>query len=257
PLPPAVGGTAMGFSVTGGCCGVETPLAWGAEAAGAAAGLPGCGAGGAATTALPSASITPTTVLTCTVAPAATLISLRTPAAGAGISASTLSVEISKRGSSRCTLSPGCLSHLVMVPSKIDSPIWGMTTSVGMEPFPRMRTGWLVTRNYKSGETYSNRKQGSNLPRRHGDRESRIFPKTSTHFDNLILGGIPLPLSRVGISENLWFLAVVVSADDQPDLHGGMRVEIDKFKACSVVTAEARAGVYRDVKPFPRLVDGK
>src|SRR5450432_549919 len=57
------------------------------------------------------------------------------PDAGAGISASTLSVEISKRGSSRCTLSPGFFSHLVMVPSKIDSPIWGMTISVGIDPF--------------------------------------------------------------------------------------------------------------------------
>src|SRR5208282_2410788 len=52
------------------------------------------------------------------------------PLAGAGISASTLSVEISKSGSSRWTLSPTFLSHLVMVPSKMDSPIWGMTTSV-------------------------------------------------------------------------------------------------------------------------------
>ena len=59
-----------------------------------------------------------------------TLISVRTPAAGEGISASTLSVEISKSGSSRSTLSPTCLSHLVMVPSKMDSPICGMMTSV-------------------------------------------------------------------------------------------------------------------------------
>src|SRR6202789_1196450 len=29
-------------------------------------------------------------------------------------------------------VSPGFLSHLVMVPSVMDSPIWGMTTSVGM-----------------------------------------------------------------------------------------------------------------------------
>src|SRR5205807_532791 len=53
----------------------------------------------------------------------------------AGISASTLSVEISNRGSSRCTLSPGFFSHLVIVPSKIDSPIWGMTMSVGIISF--------------------------------------------------------------------------------------------------------------------------
>src|SRR4029077_1622543 len=91
------------------------------------------GAGfGAAATALPSASITPTTVFTCTVVPSGTLTSFRTPLAGAGISASTLSVEISNSGSSRWTLSPGFLSHLVSVPSKIDSPIWGMITSVGI-----------------------------------------------------------------------------------------------------------------------------
>ena len=64
--------------------------------------------------------------------PSATFTSFSTPLAGAGISASTLSVEISNSGSSRVTLSPGFFSHLVSVPSKIDSPIWGMMTSVGM-----------------------------------------------------------------------------------------------------------------------------
>src|SRR5258708_7610192 len=66
-------------------------------------------------------------------------MSCKIPAAGAGISASTLSVEISNRGSSRCTLSPGFLSHLVIVPSKIDSPICGMTISVGIVPFHAVR----------------------------------------------------------------------------------------------------------------------
>jgi len=79
--------------------------------------------------------IVPTTVLTWTVVPSVTLISCSTPDTGAGISASTLSVEISNSGSSRCTLSPGFFSHLVMVPSKIDSPIWGMMTSVGIISF--------------------------------------------------------------------------------------------------------------------------
>src|SRR5581483_599802 len=92
-------------------------------------------AAGAAEAPAPSASITPTTVFTWTVLPSPTLISRSTPDAGAGISASTLSVEISKSGSSRCTLSPGFLSHLVMVPSKIDSPIWGMITSVAIRTF--------------------------------------------------------------------------------------------------------------------------
>src|ERR1700748_1808763 len=74
--------------------------------------------------------MTPTTVLIWTVFPSAILTSVRTPLAGDGISASTLSVEISNRGSSCWTVSPGFFNHLVMVPSKIDSPIWGMITSV-------------------------------------------------------------------------------------------------------------------------------
>src|ERR1035441_7424720 len=82
--------------------------------------------------------ITATTVLTPTVAPSATLISLKVPATGEGISASTLSVEISNSGSSFTTVSPAFLSHLVMVPSKIDSPIWGITTSVCMDPSLRV-----------------------------------------------------------------------------------------------------------------------
>ena len=65
-----------------------------------------------------------------TVAPGWTRISFRTPAAGDGISASTLSVEISNSGSSRSTLSPTFFIHLVMVPSAMDSPICGMMTSV-------------------------------------------------------------------------------------------------------------------------------
>jgi hypothetical protein len=79
-----------------------------------------------------------TTVLMGTVDPGSTRISFSTPAAGAGISASTLSVEISKSGSSRCTRSPTFFIHLVMVPSAIDSPIWGMMTSVIF--FPRHRS---------------------------------------------------------------------------------------------------------------------
>ena len=48
------------------------------------------------------------------------------PAAGAGTSASTLSVEISTSGSSASTRSPTCLRHSRTVPSVTDSPIWGM-----------------------------------------------------------------------------------------------------------------------------------
>src|SRR6059036_1132153 len=37
--------------------------------------------------------------------------------------------EISNSGSSRFTSSPSFLSHLLKVPSAIDSPIWGINTS--------------------------------------------------------------------------------------------------------------------------------
>src|SRR5699024_5245413 len=93
----------------------------------------GCDAGAAAAGAAaapPSPPIVATTVFTWTVWPSCALISRRTPATGDGISASTLSVEISNSGSSRWTLSPGFFNHLLIVPSKIDSPICGMTTSV-------------------------------------------------------------------------------------------------------------------------------
>jgi hypothetical protein len=92
-----------------------------------------------AAAASPSTAIVPTTVFTPTVVPSGTLISRSIPDAGAGISASTLSVEISKRGSSRCTLSPGFFNHLVIVPSTMDSPIWGIMMSVGMISFHAAR----------------------------------------------------------------------------------------------------------------------
>src|SRR6266481_3896672 len=85
-------------------------------------------AGGAA----PLPSRTATTVFTSTVSPSLYLTSVSVPAAGEGISASTLSVEISNNGSSRSTCSPTFFSHLVIVPSAMDSPICGITTSVAM-----------------------------------------------------------------------------------------------------------------------------
>src|SRR5260370_11382437 len=107
----------------------------GVGAAGTATGSGARGAGWAGTVGpeapgAPAPPMTATTVLTWTVVPSLTLISRNTPAEGAGISASTLSVEISNRGSSRWTLLPTFFSHFVMVPSKIDSPICGMTTSL-------------------------------------------------------------------------------------------------------------------------------
>ena len=87
--------------------------------------------------------------------PAAILISL--PSNGEGISALTLSVTTSTRGSSRLTMSPSCLSHLSTVPSVTDSPSWGILIceiGIGTEftPPPRRRcvssspTGRPITR---------------------------------------------------------------------------------------------------------------
>src|SRR6202166_1813162 len=122
PLPLA---GACGAAVReGGAC---AALAGGASLFGLAAGCAGFAA-----LASPAASMTPTTVWMGTVFPSATLISFSTPAEGDGISASTLSVEISNKGSSRSTLSPGFLSHLVIVPSNMLSPICGITMSTAM-----------------------------------------------------------------------------------------------------------------------------
>src|SRR5712692_5395060 len=115
------GATVLDVSVR--CAEGAGVAAWTGDGAGAAVGAP---------VDAPTASITATTVWIGTVCPSVTLISLSTPAEGAGISASTLSVEISNSGSSRSMRSPGFLSHLVMVPSKMLSPIWGMMTSTAM-----------------------------------------------------------------------------------------------------------------------------
>src|SRR3984893_1481872 len=139
---PADGGVAAGCGRAGGCArGAPLPFAGAAaRGGGACAALAGwaslfgvaAGCAGFAVVASPAASITPTTVWIGTVLPSPTLISFSTPAEGEGISASTLSVEISNNGSSRSTLSPGFLSHLVMVPSNILSPICGITMSTAM-----------------------------------------------------------------------------------------------------------------------------
>src|SRR4051794_27873413 len=55
-----------------------------------------------------------------------------TPAAGDGISVSTLSVETSSSGSSASTRSPSCLSQRVTVPSVTLSPSRGMVTDTGI-----------------------------------------------------------------------------------------------------------------------------
>ena len=80
----------------------------------------------------PSSPMTAMTSPTSTVSSSSALISSRTPAAGDGISVSTLSVETSSSGSSSATVSPTFLSHCVMVPSVTDSPSSGISTENAM-----------------------------------------------------------------------------------------------------------------------------
>ena len=95
-------------------------------------------------------AISARTAPTSTVSPSATWIFTTVPLAGAGTSASTLSVEISTRVSSSAIVSPSCLCHSRMVPSVTDSPIAGMTTSTVVltamsrsQTIPRSRRDFL------------------------------------------------------------------------------------------------------------------
>src|SRR5436190_838608 len=67
-----------------------------------------------------------------TVVPWATLMSAKTPAAGAGTSTVTLSVSSSTSGSSASTASPGFLNHWPTVASVTDSPSAGTTISIAI-----------------------------------------------------------------------------------------------------------------------------
>ena len=103
--------------------------------------LVGSGAGVARPSAAPApAAIRAMTWPTVTVSPASARISAIVPDAGAGTSASTLSVEISTIVSSASTASPGCLGPLEHVPSETDSPIAGITMST-VSPRPRAAAG--------------------------------------------------------------------------------------------------------------------
>ena len=79
--------------------------------------------------------ITARSAPTSTVSSSSTRISWRVPAAGEGISVSTLSVETSSRGSSTSTESPTDLSQRVTVPSVTDSPRAGIVTRSDMCEF--------------------------------------------------------------------------------------------------------------------------
>ncbi len=69
---------------------------------------------------------------TSTVSSSATLMEDSTPAAGEGISVSTLSVDTSSSGSSASTRSPSAFSQRVTVPSVTLSPSAGRVTETAM-----------------------------------------------------------------------------------------------------------------------------
>src|SRR3954451_4556312 len=114
-----------------------TPSLAAAIDASAAACVAGSGTGsgsGAAGSAAPAAAppICASFAPTSTVSPSCTRICVTTPDAGLGTSVSTLSVEISRSGSSASTVSPSRFSHFVTVPSETDTPICGIATSVAV-----------------------------------------------------------------------------------------------------------------------------
>ena len=104
----------------------ESPISGNATSVSSASAAGGSSSAAAGADPLPPTSISPSTAPTCTVESGSARILVSVPEAGAGTSASTLSVDTSTRGSSASTWSPTCLSHSRIVPSVTDSPIWGM-----------------------------------------------------------------------------------------------------------------------------------
>ena len=81
---------------------------------------------------------------TGTVESTGTSIAMTIPAAGEGISVSTLSVETSRSGSSTATKSPTFFSQRVTVPSVTDSPSAGMVTTTPADDWVT-ETGGAIT----------------------------------------------------------------------------------------------------------------
>src|ERR1017187_2767051 len=124
------GDSSRGLLGTGVGAGAVTAVATGG---GAGAGEDSLGAGAVVPGSVFS-SMTATRAPVSTVSPSPARISTSTPAAGEGISESTLSVETSKSGSSRATTSPTFLNPCVMIPSVTDSPHDGHVTSAKVQP---------------------------------------------------------------------------------------------------------------------------
>jgi len=78
------------------------------------------------------------------VSPSGARIRSNKPATGEGISMVTLSVTTSTSGSNRSILSPGCFSHLPIVPSTTDSPTWGSSMVTAKVHHPSSICGQLA-----------------------------------------------------------------------------------------------------------------
>ena len=89
-----------------------------------------------------------------TVSPSWAMIRSSSPATGDGTSIVTLSVTTSTSGSYRSTRSPGCFSHLPMVPSTTLSPTWGSSINCATGYIPSRPRAGGFRRRWSPGWAY-------------------------------------------------------------------------------------------------------
>ena len=141
-------------TAAGGCCGATAA----ADSANGAAGGMAAGVSGmdSAAAAAATAGAAPAAVSTSamgapigTVSPSAARIFSSAPSTGEGTSIVTLSVTTSTSGSYRAMASPGCFSHLPIVPSTTDSPTWGSSIVCAKTAPPAVLMGFLYGQPFK------------------------------------------------------------------------------------------------------------
>jgi hypothetical protein len=167
-------GAAAGAEVAGatGDAAAEVEAAGAEDPGRGAAGAAATGAAGDAAAAPASVSITAITCPTGMVSPSWARISTIRPAAGEGISESTLSVEMSRTFSSRAIKSPTFFVQRTIVPSVMLSPIWGMTMSIRIrstfpfDPAARAAVRDVHRRHGRSPSVCRQLHAGRNQPRR-------------------------------------------------------------------------------------------
>ena len=132
PVAGAAGASATGAGAGAGAAAAGAgawPFCW----TGSGSGALSCAGAGAAGAAAPERSaMIASSAPTWTVSSSRTTIFWSVPAAGDGISVSTLSVDTSSSGSSISTDSPSCFNHRVTVPSVTLSPRAGIWTEKAM-----------------------------------------------------------------------------------------------------------------------------